>query len=56
MLIIDYLSATFMLINSSLMRLNAMIQALFMYINFLFFSKNAKGEMDFFLLVEVSNS
>ncbi len=53
--IIDYLGATFTLINSGLIRSNAMIQALSMHTNFLSFLRNAKGEMDFFFLLEVLN-
>ncbi len=53
--IIDYLGATFTMINSDLMRPSAIIQALSMHTNFLSFLRNAKGEMDFFLLVGVPN-
>ncbi len=53
--IIDYLGATFTLISSGLMRASAMIQALSMHTNFLSFLRNVKGEMDFFLLLGVSN-
>ncbi len=53
--IIDYLGATFMLISSGLMRPSTMIQALSMHTTFPSFFKNAKGEIDFFLLLEVPN-
>lgn len=42
---IDYLGATFMLINSGLMMSNAMIQTLSMHTNFLSFFQIAKGEI-----------
>ncbi len=53
--IIDYLGAIFMLISSGLMRPSAMIQALSMHTNFPSFFRNAKGEMDYFFLLGVSN-
>ncbi len=53
--IIDYLGATFMLISFSLMKPSTIIQALSIYTNFPSFFRNAKGEMDFFLLLGVPN-
>lgn len=56
MWIIDYLgiqqrklTITFMLINSDLMRLSAIIQALFIYINFLF--RNVNGDIAKYYIV-----
>ncbi len=54
--IIDYLGATFTLINSGLMRPSAIIQVLSMHTNFTSFLRNAKGEIDFFLLVKIPNN